>query len=122
MHQARQIVDEDHNHSDDNSLLANHHDNLEQFRSFLRSLIMHGAVGTALGGVTTLVGEPQNLLIAEKAGWDFIEFFLKMAPVTMPTLACGLVTCILLEKTKILGYGATLPDEVRSYSATVQRA
>ena len=36
---------------------------LEQFRSFLRSLVMHGVVGTALGGVCTLVGEPQNLLI-----------------------------------------------------------
>jgi NhaB family Na+:H+ antiporter len=45
---------------------------LEQFRSFLRSLIMHGVVGTALGGVMTLVGEPQNLLIGEKMGWDFI--------------------------------------------------
>jgi NhaB family Na+:H+ antiporter len=30
---------------------------------------MHAAVGTALGGVATLVGEPQNLLIATKAGW-----------------------------------------------------
>ncbi|MFT5764668.1 MAG: NhaB family Na+:H+ antiporter, partial [Saprospiraceae bacterium] len=55
---------------------------LEQFRSFLRSLIMHGVVGTALGGVCTLVGEPQNLLIGERMGWDFIEFFLIMAPVT----------------------------------------
>ena len=39
---------------------------LEDFRSFIRSLVMHGAVGTALGGVTTMVGEPQNLLIAQK--------------------------------------------------------
>ena len=39
---------------------------LEEFRSFLRSLIMHGVVGTALGGVCTLVGEPQNLLIGER--------------------------------------------------------
>ena len=37
---------------------------LEKFRSFLRSLVMHGVVGTALGGVCTLVGEPQNLLIS----------------------------------------------------------
>ena len=42
---------------------------LEQFRGFLCSLIMHGVVGTALGGVCTLVGEPQNLLIGEKMGW-----------------------------------------------------
>ena len=33
---------------------------LIQFQSFLRSLIMHGLVGTALGGVCTLVGEPQT--------------------------------------------------------------
>ena len=37
---------------------------------------MHGAVGTALGGVCTIVGEPQNLLIASIAEWDFIEFFI----------------------------------------------
>jgi NhaB family Na+:H+ antiporter len=79
----------------------------------LRSLIMHGAVGTALGGVCTTVGEPQNLLIAERAGWEFIEFFVRMSPVTMPVLVCGLATCILLEKIKILGYGAQLPEQVR---------
>ena len=40
----------------------------DEFRGFLRNLMMHTAVGTALGGVTTLVGEPQNLLIAGKMG------------------------------------------------------
>lgn len=82
---------------------------LEQFRSFLRSLIMHGVVGTALGGVCTLVGEPQNLLIGERLGWDFIEFFIKMAPITIPVLACGLLTTVLLEVTGIFGFGAKLP-------------
>ena len=37
--------------------------------------MMHGAVGTALGGVTTLVGEPQNLLIAEIMDWEFVHVF-----------------------------------------------
>ncbi len=73
---------------------------------------MHGAVGTALGGVCTLVGEPQNLLIAERAGWEFIEFFLRMAPITMPVLAAGLITSIVLEKTRWFSYGATLPESV----------
>lgn len=86
---------------------------LEQFRSFLRSLVMHGVVGTALGGVCTLVGEPQNLLIGERMGWDFIEFFMQMAPITMPVLACGLLTTIILEKTKVFGYGAELPEVAR---------
>lgn len=86
---------------------------LEKFRSFLRSLIMHGAVGTALGGVCTLVGEPQNLLIGEKMGWDFIEFFLRMAPITLPVLAAGLLTTVFLETTKTFEFGQKLPDVVR---------
>ncbi|WP_407666171.1 sodium/proton antiporter NhaB [Microbulbifer bruguierae] len=103
----------DHDHSHDEDVVEYHRSDLDQFRAFLRSLIMHGAVGTALGGVCTLVGEPQNLLIAEKAGWHFAQFFINMAPVTMPAFAAGLLTCILLEKTRIFGYGAKLPDTVR---------
>jgi NhaB family Na+:H+ antiporter len=110
---GKQFDDTQHNHSDDNLVQTENSETLEQFRQFLRSLIMHGAVGTALGGVTTLVGEPQNLLIAEKAGWQFIEFFMRMAPVTMPVFVCGLICCVILEKTKILGYGAQLPESVR---------
>ena len=83
---------------------------LEQFRSFLRSLIMHGVVGTALGGVCTLVGEPQNLLIGERLGWDFVEFFVKMSPITMPVLFCGLLTTVVLELTGAFGFGAKLPE------------
>lgn len=105
---------EDHDHSGDDGVHEYKREDLDNFRKFLRSLIMHGAVGTALGGVCTVVGEPQNLLIADKAGWEFIEFFLRMAPVTMPVLVAGLITCVLLELTGIFGYGSKLPDEVRS--------
>jgi NhaB family Na+:H+ antiporter len=111
----------DHDHSDDVSIHEHHHEDLEQFRAFLRSLLMHGAVGTALGGVCTLVGEPQNLLIATVAGWDFISFFLQMAPITMPVLAAGLLTCYLLEVTGKFGYGAELPHNVRLVLEDFQR-
>ncbi|XCF06171.1 sodium/proton antiporter NhaB [Tamlana crocina] len=87
-------------------------DTLEQFRSFLRSLVMHGVVGTALGGVCTLVGEPQNLLIGERMGWDFIQFFLKMAPITIPVLFAGMATTVVLELTGAFGFGAKLPPVV----------
>jgi len=40
----------------------------------------------------TLVGEPQNLLIAKVAGWEFAEFFLRMAPVSIPVFVVGLAT------------------------------
>lgn len=85
---------------------------LDQFRACLRGLLMHGVVGTALGGVCTTVGEPQNLLIAGKVGWDFQEFFLAMAPITIPVFFCGLAMTILLEKLKLFGYGVELPPRV----------
>lgn len=99
---------------DDSHIENDNHAVLEQFRAFLRSLMMHAGVGTALGGVMTMVGEPQNLIIAKSAGWHFGEFFLRMAPVSLPVLVCGLLTCILVERTKILGYGAQLPEKVRA--------
>ncbi|MCK5846876.1 MAG: sodium/proton antiporter NhaB [Bacteroidales bacterium] len=85
-------------------------DTLEQFKSFLRSLIMHGAVGTALGGVMTIVGEPQNLLIGEKMGWDFIEFFMQMKIITIPVFFAGILTTVVLEQFKLFGFGAKLPN------------
>jgi NhaB family Na+:H+ antiporter len=103
----------DHDASTDDGVIELHREDLAQFRAFLRSLMMHGAVGTALGGVTTLVGEPQNLLIAEIMDWEFVEFFLKMAHISMPVLVVGLITCAALEKIKILGYGVELSPKVR---------
>ncbi len=102
----------DHDHSTDGEIDKLGHDELEQFRAFLRSLMMHAAVGTALGGVMTLVGEPQNILIASRAGWEFDEFFFRMLPVTLPVLFAGLITCILLELTGKFGYGAKIPEKV----------
>jgi Na+:H+ antiporter, NhaB family len=103
----------DHDATGDDGVQELHRSDLEQFRAFLRSLMMHAAVGTALGGVCTLVGEPQNLLIAKVAEWEFVEFFLRMAPVSMPVLFVGLVTCVLLEVTGWFGFGAKLPLVVR---------
>ncbi len=102
-----------HNHNEDNEIRVGKED-LEQFRAFLRNLMMHAGVGTALGGVCTLVGEPQNLIIAAQAGWDFGEFFLRMAPITMPVLVSGLATCYLVERLGWFGYGAPLPEPVRA--------
>ena len=79
---------------DDSHVEAHNREVLEQFRAFLRSLMMHAGVGTALGGVMTMVGEPQNLIIAKAAEWHFGEFFLRMAPVSLPVFVCGLATCI----------------------------
>lgn len=102
-----------HNFSSDSDVVELHKGDLEGFRGFLRSLLMHSAVGTALGGVCTLVGEPQNLLIGRVAGWDFVDFFLIMAPISLPVLACGLLTCVALEKLRWFGYGVKLPKPVR---------
>lgn len=86
---------------------------MEQFRAFLRSLTMHAAVGTTLGGVITLVGQPQNLLVGDVMGWNFGEFARRMAPVVVPVIAAGLLTGVLLEKFRMFGFGASLPPGAR---------
>jgi NhaB family Na+:H+ antiporter len=86
---------------------------LEQFRAFLRSLVMHGVVGTALGGVCTIVGEPQNLLIGSKLNWDFVQFFQVMSVITIPTFFAGILTTVLLETTGWFGFGQKMPPIVR---------
>ncbi|NLY12476.1 MAG: sodium/proton antiporter NhaB [Gammaproteobacteria bacterium] len=104
---------EDSNYGSDKDVIELHREHLEEFRAFLRSLLMHAAVGTALGGVSTLVGEPQNLLIGKTMGWDFAEFFRHMLPVSLPVFIVGLITCVLLEQFHWFGYGAKLPKPVR---------
>jgi NhaB family Na+:H+ antiporter len=90
---------------------------LREFKGFLRNLMMHAAVGTTLGGAMTLVGEPQNLLIGERLGWHFADFFHYCSPVSVPVAISGLITCFLLEKFHIIGYGYQLPDGVRKVLA-----
>jgi len=89
-------------------------EDLDNFNGFLRNLLMHGAVGTALGGVSTIVGEPQNLLIGTMMGWSFVDFYVMMAHESIPILFMGLLTVILVEKFNILGYGYKLPNRVRN--------
>lgn len=103
----------DHDHTEDEHLHHLTRDDLENFRAFLRNLMMHASIGTALGGVMTMVGEPQNLIIAHKASWDFVEFFIRMSPITIPVFFAGLITTYLLEKSKTFSYGAELPVAVR---------
>lgn len=104
-----------HDLIDDDKVKELHKKELKDFRSFLRNLMMHGAVGTALGGVCTLVGEPQNLLIGSVMGWHFIPFFIKVAPVSLPVLVVGLLTCVAVEKFRLFGYGALMPGNIRSH-------
>lgn len=108
-------ADDLHDLTSDKALKDIQRQELKEFRAFLRNLMMHGAVGTALGGVCTLVGEPQNLLIGGEMGWQFIPFFVKMLPVTMPVLAVGLATCVVVEQLRIFGYGARMPGNIRSH-------
>ncbi|WP_371378478.1 sodium/proton antiporter NhaB [Thalassotalea aquiviva] len=103
-----------HDHTQDGEINEYSREDLDGFRAYLRNLLMHAGVGTALGGVMTKVGEPQNLIIAEQANWEFIEFAIRMSPITIPVLFAGLVTCYLVEKFSLFSYGAELPETVRN--------
>lgn len=102
-----------HDAAADDDIREIHRLDLDHFRAHLRSLLMHGAVGTTIGGVCTLVGEPQNLLIGREAGWEFIRFAVEMAPVTIPAVVAGLATCLMVERFAWFGYGSAVPPTVR---------
>ncbi len=102
-----------HDHSVDEQVAELSRADLDAFRGFLRNLLMHAGVGTALGGVSTMVGEPQNLIIAAAVGWDFAEFALRMASVTIPVLLCGLATTVVVEKFGWFDFGVRLPQTVQ---------
>jgi len=104
-----------HDLASDLALKEKEQEDLKQFRGFLRNLLMHGAVGTALGGVCTLVCEPQNLLIGSVMGWHFADFLINVAPVSVPVLVVGLGTCYLVEKKKWFTYGFEMPGNIRSH-------
>lgn len=100
--------------SNDNYVKDEFKGDLEQFRAFLRSILMHAAVGTAIGGVCTIVGEPQNIIVGNIAGWNFVEFAIRVAPVSLPVVICGFATCYFLEKVKLFGFGVQMPESVHN--------
>jgi NhaB family Na+:H+ antiporter len=63
-----------HDHSHDDEVPSLDRNVLEDFRVFLRYLMMHAGVGIALGAVMTMVGKPQNLIIAEKRAGTLLSF------------------------------------------------
>ena len=85
----------------------------DDFRGFLCNIVMHGAIGTALGGTMTLIGEPQNLMIGTTMNWSFGGFFAHCSVVSVPVALVGLMLCPLLEIFKAPGFGYQLPEKAR---------
>ncbi len=98
--------------SDDTFVQPQYKEDLEKFRAFLRALLMNAAVGTTIGGMATLVGQPQNLVVGQVAGWNFGEFLIRMSPVSIPVMVFGYGTCLIVEKFKLFGFGAEMPQSV----------
>jgi NhaB family Na+:H+ antiporter len=95
-----------------------HHAELDNFRSFLRQLLMALLVGTMCGGLCTLVGEPQNYQVGEMMKWDFHEYFARMIGVSAPIMLAGILVNLMLEGTQVgtfFGYGTKLPESIRTY-------
>ncbi len=105
--------------SDDSFVPESSKADLEQFRAFLRALLMNAAVGTTIGGIATLVGQPQNLVVGQVSGWHFMEFLIRMAPVSIPVMIFGYSTCLVLEKFRLFGFGAEMPQS--AYDVLVMR-
>ena len=94
------------NNSDDD-------EELEEFRGFLRNLIIHGTVGTIIGGTMTEVGEPQNIMIGTIMGWSFSEFIYHCAPIAAPAAIAGFCVCFIVEFFELPGFQYQMPERAR---------
>ena len=86
---------------------------MEELRGFLRNLIVHGTVGTIIGGTMTIVGEPNNMMIGTKMGWDFTGFVTHCAPISVPAAIAGFFVCFSLEFFKCPGFQYQMPERAR---------
>ncbi|MDR0328185.1 MAG: hypothetical protein LBI05_07825 [Planctomycetaceae bacterium] len=86
---------------------------MEEFRGFLRNLIIHGTVGTIIGGTMTIVGEPNNMMIGSKMGWSFFGFIRHCSPISIPAAIAGFIVCFVLEFFRIPGFHYQMPDRAR---------
>jgi NhaB family Na+:H+ antiporter len=86
---------------------------MEEFRGFLRNLIIHGTVGTIIGGTMTIVGEPNNMMIGTKMGWSFLGFIAHCAPISVPAAIAGFTVCFSLEYFKLPGFRYQMSGRAR---------
>jgi NhaB family Na+:H+ antiporter len=86
---------------------------MEEFRGFLRNLIVHGICGTIMGGTMTIVGEPNNMMIGTKMGWDFMGFVAHCAIISVPAAIAGLIVCFSLEYFHAPGFRYQMPERAR---------
>ena len=105
--------DHDHDPDTDDEVVELHREDLENFRAFSAQPDdarrgRHGAWRRDDHGRRTAESAHRR-----SHGWEFVEFFLQMAHISMPVLVVGLLTCTMLEVTKIFGYGAQLSPKVR---------
>ena len=92
---------------------GNNKEELEELRGFLRNLMIHAVAGAIMGGAMTKVGEPQNYMIGDKMGWEFVEFFRHCAIISIPAAIAGFITCFSLEYFRFPGYRHQLPERAR---------
>ena len=86
---------------------------LEEFRGFLRNLIIHGTAGTIIGGTMTIVGEPNNMMIGTKMGWSFMAFIVHCSMISLPAAVAGFIVCFSLEFFKCPGFQYQMPERAR---------
>ncbi len=91
----------------------NNSSNIKSLRKFLRDILMTSAIGTAIGGVSTIIGEPQNYIIGKIVNWDFLTFAYRMRFVSISCFISSIIICIVINKLKIFGYGFNLNREVQ---------
>lgn len=66
------------------------------------------ALASNIGGTATLIGDPPNIMIASKAGFDFMDFIVHLAPAIVVVMGAWLAVWVLVFARRL-----TVSDERR---------
>ncbi len=86
-----------------------------------RPFVIATAMATNAGSAATILGNPQNVLIATKGGLDFWQFLLLCAPPAVATLALVVAVIWLAWRNRIL-LGAPAEEAADPEAASLHRA
>jgi Na+/H+ antiporter NhaD/arsenite permease-like protein len=77
------------------------------------------AMASNIGSAATLIGNPQNIMIAGLSGMPFVSYLLKAAPITLAGLILTYIIVAFVFRNDLAGAIDQLPSEKKIYSTYI---
>lgn len=72
-----------------------------QLQIDVKPFLVAQILASNIGGTATLIGDPPNIMIGSAAGFDFMDFIINVAPVSIIVFIINMAITFLLYRKKI---------------------